>query len=140
MSTARPARATVAVVDAYCAAYRDLFPDVRSFEHFCLMHIGLLSDLPRKSLPAIGQRVGVDPQALHHFLANGAWDVATLRSIRLDLTRQALRDRPFVLCIDETGDVKKGRTTDYVARQYIGKLGAPDRPGLRRSTGRASPR
>jgi hypothetical protein len=29
-------------VDAYCAAYRGLFTDVRSFEHFCLLHIGLL--------------------------------------------------------------------------------------------------
>jgi SRSO17 transposase len=28
-----------------------------------------------------------------------------------------------VLCIDETGDRKKGRTTDYVAHQYIGNLG-----------------
>jgi SRSO17 transposase len=29
-----------------------------------------------------------------------------------------------VLCIDETGDVKKGQTTDYTSRQDIGKLGA----------------
>lgn len=29
----------------------------------------------------------------------------------------------IVLIIDETGDEKKGKTTDYVARQYIGNLG-----------------
>ena len=34
-----------------------------------------------------------------------------------------LHNRKFVLCIDETGDKKKGKTTDYVARQYIGNLG-----------------
>jgi SRSO17 transposase len=34
-----------------------------------------------------------------------------------------LAGRPFTLCIDETGDEKKGKTTDYVARQYIGNLG-----------------
>jgi SRSO17 transposase len=28
-----------------------------------------------------------------------------------------------VLCLDETGDRKKGKTTDYVAHQYIGNLG-----------------
>jgi SRSO17 transposase len=28
-----------------------------------------------------------------------------------------------MLCIDETGNKKKGKTTDYVARQYIGNLG-----------------
>ncbi len=27
------------------------------------------------------------------------------------------------MCIDETGDVKKGKATDYVSKQYIGNLG-----------------
>lgn len=54
MGTAREAVPTVTFVDEYCAAYRDLFEDVRSFEHLCLWHLGLISDLPRKSLPAIG--------------------------------------------------------------------------------------
>ena len=31
--------------------------------------------------------------------------------------------RSIVLCIDETGDRKAGKTTDYVAKQYIGNLG-----------------
>jgi SRSO17 transposase len=127
MSTARAPTPTVAFVDAYCAAYRDVFEDVRSFEHLSLLHVGLISDLPRKSLPAIGRRVGVDAQALHYFFANADWSLEQLRTTRLNLTKQALRDRPFVLCIDETGDLKKGLATDYVARQYIGSLGAVDR-------------
>jgi SRSO17 transposase len=39
------------------------------------------------------------------------------------LLKRVLQERPFILCIDETGDKKKGKTTDYVARQYIGNLG-----------------
>jgi SRSO17 transposase len=35
----------------------------------------------------------------------------------------AFRGRAFILCIDETGDRKKGKTTDYVAHHYIGNLG-----------------
>jgi SRSO17 transposase len=31
-------------------------------------------------------------------------------------------ETPFILCLDETGDHKKGPTTDYVAQHYIGKL------------------
>lgn len=127
MGTARAPAPTVTFVDAYCAAYRELFDDVRSFEHLCLLHVGLISDLPRKSLPAIGQRVGAEPQALHHFIANADWSLDKLREKRLALTREALRGRPFVLVIDETGDLKKGKTTDYVARQYIGNIGAVDR-------------
>jgi SRSO17 transposase len=34
-----------------------------------------------------------------------------------------LAGREITLIIDETGDRKKGETTDYVKRQYIGKLG-----------------
>lgn len=37
--------------------------------------------------------------------------------------KQALAGRAFTLCIDETGDRKKGKTTDYVASQYIGNIG-----------------
>jgi len=127
MGTARAPAPTVTFVDEYCASYRDLFDDVRSFEHLCLLHLGLISDLPRKSLPAIGHRVGADPQALHNFIANAAWSLDKLRQKRLELTREALRGRPFVLIIDETGDLKKGKTTDYVARQYIGNLGTVNR-------------
>jgi SRSO17 transposase len=43
-------------------------------------------------------------------------------SIRLRLIREALAGRPCLLCIDETGDRKKGKTTDYAASQYIGNL------------------
>jgi len=34
-----------------------------------------------------------------------------------------LQGRKLTLVIDETGDRKKGRSTDYVKRQYIGNLG-----------------
>ena len=34
-----------------------------------------------------------------------------------------LKGRKLILVIDETGERKKGRTTDYVKRQYIGNLG-----------------
>ncbi len=123
MTAVRPATETVAFVDAYTAAYRDLFHDVRSFDHFTSLHLGLISDVARKSLPAIGRVAGADPQALHHFVANADWNVTELRQRRLELTRRALRGRSFVLCIDETGDQKYGTTTDYVSRQYIGNLG-----------------
>ncbi|WP_449420761.1 transposase [Phormidium nigroviride] len=36
-------------------------------------------------------------------------------------------DQKIVLCIDETGDIKKGHATDYVAKQYIGNLGKTER-------------
>lgn len=124
MSMPRAPKATVGFVDQYCAYYRDGFPEVRSFESFTALHLGLIAELPRKTLPAIARTVGVDDaQALHHFLTQSPWEVATLRQNRLALLKSGLRERAFILCIDETGDKKKGTTTDYVARQYIGNLG-----------------
>ena len=40
MTAVRPATTTVAFVYTYCAAYRDLFADVRSFDHFTCVHLG----------------------------------------------------------------------------------------------------
>ncbi len=39
------------------------------------------------------------------------------------LTKLLIGEREVILMIDETGDQKKGKSTDYVARQYIGNLG-----------------
>jgi len=60
---------TVAFIDEYCQTYWNLFPDVRNFEAFKFLHLGIISEIPRKSLPAIARIVGLaDGQELHHFL------------------------------------------------------------------------
>jgi SRSO17 transposase len=70
MTQARSAPPTVTFVDEYCYLYQDLFPDVRSFEHFKQIQIGMLSEIKRKTLPAIAKATGQsDPQALHHVVA-----------------------------------------------------------------------
>lgn len=123
MTKARQATTTVTFVDEYAERYQDLFPDARRFEQFKDLLVGMLSQLKRKTLPSMAKAVGADAQALHHFLASAPWSVQELRTRRLTLLRQALNGKSFVLCIDETGDRKKGHSTDYVAHQYIGNLG-----------------
>ncbi|MBD1850137.1 transposase [Cyanobacteria bacterium FACHB-502] len=116
--------ATVGFINEYCQAYRHLFEDVRSFEQFKFLHVGLLSGLARKTLPAIAQLVGLqNAQSLHHFLRGGVWSVEQLRAVRLSLIAHTVGERRIGLCLDETGDVKKGQATDYVAKQYIGNIG-----------------
>lgn len=120
----RKAVKTVTFIDNYCAAYRDVFPEVRSFEAFKFLHLGMISEIPRKTLPAIAKAVGLpNDQVLHHFLSESPWEVAELRQRRLSMILQWLQGRSIILVIDETGDKKKGKTTDYVDRQYIGNLG-----------------
>lgn len=100
---------------------------MRSFEAFKYLHLGMLSDCKRKTLPAIAKVVGLEnEQSLHHFLTKSPWQAEPLRNQRLLLTLKALKSRKIFVIIDETGDKKKGQSTDYVSRQYLGKLGKID--------------
>src|SRR5258705_443480 len=122
MTKPRQSPPRVAFVDDYCAHYRAVFPNVRQFDQFTHLELGLVAETKRKSLPRLAQATKADPQAFHHFLAQADWSVEAVRAVRLELTRQALRERSFILCLDETGDRKKGKTTDYAASQYIGNV------------------
>ena len=51
------------------------------------------------------------------------WDAKELRKRRLEIILKTLQGRSLILIIDETGDKKKGKSTDYVKRQYLGNLG-----------------
>ena len=118
----------MSVIDKYCSAYNDLFSDVRNYECFKYLHQGIISPIKRKSLPEIAKISGVySSQSLHHFLANSPWSAEELRLRRLNLTRETLKGQKITLVIDETGDRKKGKKTDYVSRQYLGSVGKIDR-------------
>lgn len=55
---ARDAQPTVSFIDKYCVGYKDLFPEVRSYEGFKYLHLGIISGIKRKSLPEIAKVVG----------------------------------------------------------------------------------
>ncbi|AOW98801.1 IS701 family transposase [Moorena producens PAL-8-15-08-1] len=125
--SARDAQPTVSVIDQYCEAYKDLFSEVRSYECFKYLHLGIISPIKRKSLPEIAKVVGIkSAQSLHHFLANSPWSATELKSRRLSRMLKALNSEKITVIIDETGDRKKGKKTDYVARQYLGSIGKVD--------------
>ena len=125
---ARSPQTTVSVVDKYCEGYKDIFREVRSYECFKYLHLGIIAPIKRKSFPEIAKVVGINsPQSLHHFIANSPWAVGEFKSRRLSRTIEALSGHKITVIIDETGDKKKGNKTDYVARQYLGSVGKIDR-------------
>jgi SRSO17 transposase len=70
----RDAQPTVSFIDKYCKYYKNLFPEVRSYECFKYLHLGIISAIKRKSLPEIAQVVGLkSAQSLHHFIAVSPW-------------------------------------------------------------------
>jgi SRSO17 transposase len=121
---ARDAQPTVAVIDEYCSSYKDLFPEVRSYECFKYLHLGIISAIKRKSLPEIAKVVGINSaQSLHHFISKSPWSIIEMKQRRLSKTLSVLKGKKIIVIIDETGDRKKGKKTDYVARQYLGSVG-----------------
>lgn len=127
MTPPRPAASTLTFIDEYCQYYRHLFTDVRSYEAFKYLHVGMTSEIKRKSLPAIARLCGIaNEQGLLHFLTDAPWQTSALELERLNLINQVVCGRPLTLIIDETGDRKKGKRTDYVQRQYLGNIGKVD--------------
>ena len=125
---ARDDTGTVPFIDRYCEGYKDLFPEVRSYECFKYLHLGIISPIKRKSLPEIAKVVGVySAQSLHHFISKSPWSTTELRTRRLSIILGALKGRSITVVVDESGDRKKGNKTDYVARQDLGTVGKIDR-------------
>lgn len=101
---------------------------MRSSECFKYLHLGIVSEIQRKSLPEIAKAVGLNSsQSLHHFLAKSPWRVGEVKERRLAKSCQVLGEEEITVGSDETGDRKKGNKTDYVARQYLGSVGKIER-------------
>ena len=104
----RPSQLTVKCVDTYCELYRNLFVEVRSYEAFKYLHLGIISDIKKKSLPAIAKAVGLkNEQGLLHFLTESPWQAEELEKRRLEIILNILERRKIDIIIDETGDKKK---------------------------------
>ena len=93
MTQPRSPKPSIKFVDEYCAIYRNIFPEVRSFENFRDLHLGMISKIKRKSLPEIAKVVGLEnQQSLHHFLTESPWKVEALKKRRLELIRRILNE------------------------------------------------
>ncbi|WP_030443139.1 IS701 family transposase [Actinoplanes subtropicus] len=85
---------------------------------------GLLAPLPRKNCWTIAEHAGdASPDGMQDLLTRVSWDDAEVRADVREFVGEQLGDTEAVLVIDETGDLKKGRHTVGVQRQYSGTAG-----------------
>ncbi|WP_343447794.1 IS701 family transposase [Micromonospora schwarzwaldensis] len=85
---------------------------------------GLLAPLPRKNCWSIAEHAGdASPDGMQDLLTRVTWDDAEVRADVREFVGEHLGDVEAVLVIDETGDLKKGRHTVGVQRQYSGTAG-----------------
>lgn len=59
----RQPKPTVDFIDEYCEYHKKLFSDVRGFEAFKFLHMRMISDIKRKTLPAILLSRGAESQS-----------------------------------------------------------------------------
>jgi len=127
MKHPRTPQQTISFIDQYCNNYQKIFSEVRNYEAFKQILMGILTPSKRKSLVTISKIVGLkNSQSLHNFLTQSPWKVEELRAERLKIILNWLKGEAIDIIIDETGDPKKGNKTEYVARQYLGRLGKVD--------------
>jgi SRSO17 transposase len=86
--------------------------------------LGLLSGLRRKNCWTIAELAGdATPDGMQHLLAAARWDADAVRDDVRAYVVEHLGGPDAVLVVDETGDVKKGRASAGVQRQYSGTAG-----------------
>lgn len=84
---------------------------------------GLLSDVKRKSVEPIAERVGKHRRGLQRFIGEGGWDH---RPVTGELCRQVgseIGTRDGALVLDPTTFLKQGENSVGVMRQYSGQTG-----------------
>ena len=88
------------------------------------MFRGLIGPGDRKSVQPMAARLSPgDYDQLHHFIADGVWDAASLESELLIQADRLVGGRDAVLVIDDTALPKKGDRSVGVAAQYASSLG-----------------
>lgn len=86
--------------------------------------LGMASGLDRKNCWTIAEHRGqATPYGLQHLLSRAKWDADAVRDDLRDYVVEAFGDPDATLILDETGDVKKGRHSVGVQRQYTGTAG-----------------
>lgn len=103
--------------------YLKLLPDKRLYERGEDFLQGLLSDLERKSVEPIAERLGQYRRPLQYFIGESDWDHRPMLDLLCRQAAEDLGEDNGVLVIDPSSFPKKGRDSAGVTRQWCGRLG-----------------
>lgn len=108
------------------------FARYEPLRHAAGLMLGMLSGLERKNCWTIAEHRGdLTPDGLQHLLARACWDADAVRDDLRGYVLDAFAEAEAVLVVDETGDLKKGKHSVGVQRQYTGTAGGSRTPRSR---------
>ena len=117
---ARWRQVTDEVIDSFAGRFARIEPR-RAAAGFVT---GLLADLEVKTCWQLAEQAGHGgPDKMQRLLYRARWDADAVRDDVRDLVADRLGDPDGVLVVDETGDLKKGKFSVGVQRQYTGTAG-----------------
>lgn len=103
--------------------YLKLLPDKRLYARGENFLSGLLSDLKRKSVEPIAERLGQYRRPLQYFIGESGWDHKPMLDLLCQEVAKDLGEDNGVLVVDPSAFPKKGRDSVGVTRQWCGRLG-----------------
>ena len=111
----------------YMAQFHDVFGRRETFENACSYVIGLLSELPRKNGEKMVEAIeGIaNIEAVHRLMALSLWSAEELDRLRVchALRHGARPPEESALILDEVSQLKQGKASVGVKRQYLGSEG-----------------
>lgn len=111
----------------YMAQFYGVFGRLETFENACSYVLGLLSDLPRKNGEKMTEAIeGIaNTEAVHRLMALSPWLAEELDRLRVGhaLLHATSAAEEGALILDEVSQLKQGKASVGVKRQYLGSEG-----------------